>query len=87
MTGATMLALMIIRQCKIVVGKDKKHPFLIKLTKSHKKGEKKINFQAELARLREKKTLLEGKNYYIPHQNLLKVKKHLEKKEYLCSTW
>ncbi|MCL0068013.1 hypothetical protein M1N67_03725 [Peptococcaceae bacterium] len=53
---------------------------MIKLTKNHKKGEKKINFQAELARLREKKTLLEGKNYYIPHQNLLKVKKHLEKK-------
>lgn len=41
--------------------------------------EKRVGVQAELANLQEKWVQLEGRNYYIPHNDLLKIKKRLEK--------
>jgi len=41
--------------------------------------EKKLGFQAELANLQEKWALVDGRDYYIPHHDLLKLKNRLER--------
>lgn len=41
--------------------------------------EKRVTAQAELANLQEKWALLEGKNYYLPHHELLRIKRRLER--------
>jgi hypothetical protein len=41
--------------------------------------EKKLGLQAELANLQEKWALVEGRDYYVPHHDLLKIKNRLER--------
>ncbi|MDK2889111.1 MAG: hypothetical protein PWP72_1989, partial [Thermoanaerobacter sp.] len=41
--------------------------------------EKKLGLQAELANLQEKWALVEGRDYYVPHHDLLRIKNRLER--------